>query len=186
MAESGGADAVKPRAFAQKLNVILVLVFLDCVCNGFVEHLWGDANQTASVILCILSMLVHLMMMIVFFMLLWHTFLIRCGLLLELWSEFYLVILFSLLRFGVLMTARVPRLIAALDSVLPEVYWRSSTAKAAFFLHNIVTVVYDTWLIRRCFGLARVRYFKPQVWQTHRQMTRGRGPLHAVASSFGF
>mmetsp|Transcript_149 Transcript_149/g.545 ORF Transcript_149/g.545 Transcript_149/m.545 type:complete len:182 (-) Transcript_149:91-636(-) len=169
MANDVLVDSVSPHLFTVKLNVMLVLVIIDCLCNGFADHLWDVDDEYINIALCVVPLLLHLINVLIFFMLLWHTFLLRSGLLLELWSEFRGVFLFSTLRFGVLVGARIPRMIAALDYLKPSEYWDDPFYQAMFFAHNIATVVYDAWLLRRSYALARVRYYKPQIWLRHRR-----------------
>uniref|UniRef100_A0A7S2HM74 Transmembrane protein 138 n=1 Tax=Alexandrium andersonii TaxID=327968 RepID=A0A7S2HM74_9DINO len=174
MANDVPADSVSPHLFAMKLNAMLVLVIIDCLCNGFADHLWDPSQAEINIALCVTPIVLHLLNVLLFFMLLWHTFLLRSGLLLELWSEFRGVFLFSTLRFGVLLGCRIPRLIAALEYYKPGEYWEDPFSQAMFFAHNIVTVIYDSWLLRRSYALARVRYYKPQIWLKHRR-ERGKG-----------
>eukprot|EP00931_Biecheleriopsis_adriatica_P089379 TRINITY_DN63526_c0_g1_i1.p1 TRINITY_DN63526_c0_g1~~TRINITY_DN63526_c0_g1_i1.p1 ORF type:complete len:201 (+),score=36.53 TRINITY_DN63526_c0_g1_i1:99-701(+) len=184
---AGREESVSPHIFAMKLNALLVLVLIDCACNGFADNFWQPSQLPIGVVFLMLPIALHLVMLIIFFTLLWHTFLLRYGLLLEVWHETRAVIAFSLLRLGVMLAARIPRLIASLcraqafrgptcnarpgwgpeDS--PEDYWADPLHSAAFFGHNILTVVYDAWLLRRSYGLANVRFYKPQLWQKHRQ-----------------
>eukprot|EP00933_Yihiella_yeosuensis_P026665 TRINITY_DN20731_c0_g1_i1.p1 TRINITY_DN20731_c0_g1~~TRINITY_DN20731_c0_g1_i1.p1 ORF type:complete len:120 (-),score=11.47 TRINITY_DN20731_c0_g1_i1:114-473(-) len=117
-------------------------------------------------------------MLLLFFMLLWHTFLLRYGLLLELWTEVRSVIAFSTFRFGLLLASRIPRLIAAFGKIRPEEYWSKDMNKVMFFAHNIVSVIYDAWLLRRSYSLASVRFYKPQLWQK-RQRKHLRGDAAA-------
>lgn len=162
-------DGGNPRLFAVKLNVMLGLVTLDCVINGFADHLWAPSQLTLNIVLGVLPIVVHLLMVLNFFMLLWHTFLLRYGLLLELWTEFRGDLLLSVGRFGILLGARLPRLIAALDETPADQYWNDPFHHAMFFIHNITSVAHGVWILRRSFGLARARYFKPQLWHKQRR-----------------
>jgi hypothetical protein len=148
---------------------MLVFVLIDCVCNGFADHFWEPTKMEIVLVLCVLSLLLHIGMIMLFFMLLWHTFLLRYGLLIELWNEFRGVFLFSFLRFGVLAASRIPRLLAAVEYWPPTAYWDSPLHHGMYFVHNLVTPFFDAWLLRRCYALARVRYYKPQLWQQHRR-----------------
>mmetsp|Transcript_61149 Transcript_61149/g.137790 ORF Transcript_61149/g.137790 Transcript_61149/m.137790 type:complete len:181 (-) Transcript_61149:50-592(-) len=169
-------DSVSPHAFALKLNVMLTLVIADCACNGFADHIWEPNRLELNVALCILAIVFHLLSVLLFFMMLWHTFLLRSGLLLELWSEFRGVFLFSCLRFAVLAAARLPRLLSVLEEWKPSDYWDEPLHQSMFFAHNLVTVVYYAWLLRRSYALARVRYYKPQIWLKHRRRL-GKGTM---------
>merc|ERR1719221_1522687 len=113
-------DSVAPRAFAIKLNAMLTLMIVDSVLNGFADHMWDPSQMELNAVICVLSMVIHLLSVLLFFMLLWHTFLLRSGLLLELWAEFRGVFLFSMLRLGVVAAARVPRLLAAVENWKPS------------------------------------------------------------------
>lgn len=171
-----------PERFALKLNLMLACVVMDCLCNGFADHMWGPDQMPHTVALCALSVVLHLLMLLLFFLLMGHTFLLRYGLLLEMWSEFRGVLLFSLVRFAVLGVARVPRFLAAIEDWKPEEYWDNPLHHGMFFLHNIMTVVFDAWLLRRSHSLARVRYYKPQLWQKHRRRVANKS---TVPGSYG-
>ncbi|CAK9017622.1 unnamed protein product [Durusdinium trenchii] len=160
---------ISPNLFAAKLNALLLLVLLDCCCNGFADMLWDPSHYVMTIIFCALPIALQLLMLILFFMLLWHTFLLRYGLLLELWGELRGVVLFSFLRLGVMLAARVPRLLAALHSVTREEYWADPLNQVAFCSHHLVSVFYCAWLLRRGYSLAQVRFYKPQLWQKHRR-----------------
>lgn len=164
-----GQDSVQPGAFAWKLKVMLGLVIADCICNGFGDHIWGPGYKMLNVALCITPILLHVLMLLLFFMLLWHTFLLRYGLLFEVWSEFRGVFLLSLLRFVALLGSRIPRLIGVLSGASPADYWQSPVRHAMFFAHNLVSVLHHTMLLRRSYALARVRFYKPALWQKRRK-----------------
>merc|ERR1719316_2618047 len=114
-------------------------------------------------------MILHVLMLLLFFMLLWHTFLLRNGLLFLVWSEFWGILCLSFLRIGALLASRVPRLIGVLEGQSPADYWESPFHHAMFFVHNILTVLHHTLILRRSYALARVRYYKPALWQKHRK-----------------
>eukprot|EP00928_Gymnodinium_smaydae_P023772 TRINITY_DN19481_c0_g1_i2.p1 TRINITY_DN19481_c0_g1~~TRINITY_DN19481_c0_g1_i2.p1 ORF type:complete len:208 (+),score=18.84 TRINITY_DN19481_c0_g1_i2:95-625(+) len=158
-------EGIAPRVFAVKLNVMFGLVLLDCLCNGFADSLWDPGHLRLNVALCVAPIVIHLLELLVLFMLLWHTFLLRYGLLLELCVEFKGFILFSFMRFAILLSTRVPRLVATLESWRLEDYWDNPFYHAMFFIHNIVSVIYSAWLLRRSYSLAQVRFYKPQVFQ---------------------
>mmetsp|Transcript_22075 Transcript_22075/g.39587 ORF Transcript_22075/g.39587 Transcript_22075/m.39587 type:complete len:182 (-) Transcript_22075:99-644(-) len=164
---SAGQDGVSPKLFAMKLNAMLILVILDCFCNGFADNLWEPSQVTASISLSAMPMALHFLMLLLFFMLLWHTFLLRHGLLLQLWGELRGIIAFSTVRFGILLAARVPRIMAAIRQTSPEAFWADAGNQVAFFAHNLVSVIYNAWLLRRSYSLANVRFYKPQLWQKH-------------------
>ena len=120
---SADEDGVAPRVFAMKLNVMLALVLVDCFCNGFADRLWSSDQMIFSVALCIVPIAIHLFETLLFFMLLWHTFLLRYGLLQELFYEFRGLFFFSLVRFAILLASRIPRLLAAVEKRSPAKYW---------------------------------------------------------------
>ncbi|CAJ1365419.1 unnamed protein product [Effrenium voratum] len=167
---AAGDESISPHLFAAKLNALLVLVLLDCCCNGFADLLWDPSQYVMTIIFCCLPIVLQLAMMILFFMLLWHTFLLRYGLLLELWTELRGVVAFSLLRLGVMLAARIPRLVAALNGHPSRaVYWADPFNQAAFCCHHLVSVLYFAWFLRRGYSFAAVRFYKPQLWQKQRR-----------------
>ncbi|CAE7549700.1 unnamed protein product [Symbiodinium natans] len=163
-----GPESISPNLFAAKLNVLLVLVLLDCVCNGFADSLWDPSQYVMTIVFCGVPIALQLLMLILFFMLLWNTFLLRYGLLLELWGELRAVVAFSLLRFAISLAARVPRILAALAGGSREEHWANPMNQAAFCANNIVSVIYCSWLLRRSYALADVRFYKPQPGFTDR------------------
>uniref|UniRef100_A0A7S2N3Z3 Transmembrane protein 138 n=1 Tax=Zooxanthella nutricula TaxID=1333877 RepID=A0A7S2N3Z3_9DINO len=174
-----GQDGVAPARFAWKLNAMLVLVALDCTCNGFADHLWGASYLRLNIAIFATSLALHICLLVLFFMLLGHTFLLRYGLLLEMWHEFRSVFLFSAIRFALLIGARVLRLEATLEGRPPASYWDSLPARAMYFTHNLATVAFDAWLLRKAHSLARVRFYKPALWQRHK--VRARCPTSPTA-----
>mmetsp|Transcript_79072 Transcript_79072/g.214081 ORF Transcript_79072/g.214081 Transcript_79072/m.214081 type:complete len:181 (-) Transcript_79072:285-827(-) len=157
-------DGIKPRSFAVKLNAMLCLVIVDCVLNAFPDVVWGAENEILIIVSCIASMAIHLAMMLVLFMLLWHTFLLRNGLLFEVWSEVYGTFIISFLRFGLLCGARLPRMIAALDYLPIGDYWDLPLHYWLYMAHNYATVPFHAWMLYRSHMLSRVRFYKPQLW----------------------
>jgi len=164
-----GLEGVYPQRFGMNLNILLILVLADCVCCGFADHLWHPGHWTLNVVFFALPILIHLLQILIFFFLVGHTFLLKYGLLLELWCEFRSVFFFSLFRFGVLAGARVPRFVAAIEEWPPADFWDDTLFHALFWANNILTVIYDAWLLRKCHSMARVRFFKPQLWQKRKQ-----------------
>mmetsp|Transcript_56812 Transcript_56812/g.132864 ORF Transcript_56812/g.132864 Transcript_56812/m.132864 type:complete len:184 (+) Transcript_56812:106-657(+) len=162
-----GSESISPYLFAVKLNTLMVLVLLDCICNGFADSLWDPSQYVMTIVFCTLPIALQLLMLVLFFTLLWHTFLLRYGLLLELWGELRAVVAFSLLRFGIQLAARVPRILAALGGQSREEHWADPLNQAAFCANNIVSVIYLAWFLRRSYALADVRFYKPQLWQKH-------------------
>eukprot|EP00929_Paragymnodinium_shiwhaense_P079580 TRINITY_DN41482_c0_g1_i1.p1 TRINITY_DN41482_c0_g1~~TRINITY_DN41482_c0_g1_i1.p1 ORF type:complete len:179 (-),score=47.85 TRINITY_DN41482_c0_g1_i1:201-737(-) len=162
-------EGVNPAVFAKKLHCMLALVLADCLCNGFADSLWSEKYMMLNVVLCVLPVIIHLLEVLLFFMLLWHTFLLRYGLLLEVWDEFSGLLLFSAIRFAILLAARLPRLLAVVDDWTIAEYWDEPLHHAMFFVHNIVSVIYSAWLLRRSYALAKVRFYKPQVFQRHQK-----------------
>lgn len=162
-------QGVSPVVFARKLQGMLLLVLADCLCNGFADSLWSDKYMTLNVALCVLPVVIHLLQVLLFFMLLWHTFLLRYGLLLEVWDEFWGLLVFSALRFAILLAARIPRLLSVVGDWSPAEYWDSPIHHGMFLVHNVVSIIYSAWLLRRSYALARVRYYKPQVFQRHQK-----------------
>ena len=67
-----GEEGVSPHSFAVKLNVMLGLVILDCLCNGFADHFWEPKQVKLVIVLGVVPILLHLLQVLVFFMLLWH------------------------------------------------------------------------------------------------------------------
>merc|ERR1719356_1229345 len=96
---------------------------MDCMLNAFADVIWGEEHEIAVVLLCVSSVAIHLAIVLLLFMLLWHTFLLRNGLLFELWSEIYGTFIISFLRFGLLCGVRLPRMITALDGLPIGDYW---------------------------------------------------------------
>eukprot|EP00438_Fugacium_kawagutii_P032149 Skav231567 [mRNA] locus=scaffold481:183900:184777:- [translate_table: standard] len=78
-----------------------------------------------------------------------------------------------------MLAARVPRLLAALESIPREVYWApwhffcTLELAEAFCSHHLVSVFYYAWLLRRGYNLAQVRFYKPQLWQKHKRGSSG-------------
>eukprot|EP00445_Apocalathium_hangoei_P012351 CAMPEP_0203887042 /NCGR_PEP_ID=MMETSP0359-20131031/30792_1 /ASSEMBLY_ACC=CAM_ASM_000338 /TAXON_ID=268821 /ORGANISM="Scrippsiella Hangoei, Strain SHTV-5" /LENGTH=184 /DNA_ID=CAMNT_0050807979 /DNA_START=43 /DNA_END=597 /DNA_ORIENTATION=+ len=177
-----GPDGVAPDRFAIKLNVLLVVVLLDCLCGGFADHLWDPSHLNLNIVLFVVPILLHLLMLLIFFLLVGHTFLLKYGLLLEMWSEFKGVFIFSFLRFCVLLAARVPRFVAAMYGWKPAEFWDNPLFHMLFFLNNITTVVHDAWLLRKCHSLARVRFYKPQLWQKQKRQTSSRTTAPGASS----
>mmetsp|Transcript_54284 Transcript_54284/g.111964 ORF Transcript_54284/g.111964 Transcript_54284/m.111964 type:complete len:183 (-) Transcript_54284:14-562(-) len=162
-----GPESISPALFSAKLNVLLVVVLLDCVCNGFADTLWDPSQYVMTIVFCAVPIALQLLMLILFFTLLWNTFLLRYGLLLELWGELRAVVAFSILRFGISLAARVPRILAALAGGSREEHWANPMNQTAFCANNVVSVIYCSWLLRRSYSLADVRFYKPQLWQKH-------------------
>ncbi|CAE7443336.1 unnamed protein product [Symbiodinium sp. KB8] len=162
-----GPESISPALFSAKLNVLLVVVLLDCVCNGFADTLWDPSQYVMTIVFCAVPIALQLLMLILFFTLLWNTFLLRYGLLLELWGELRAVVAFSILRFGISLAARVPRILAALAGGSRKEHWANPMNQTAFCANNVVSVIYCSWLLRRSYSLADVRFYKPQLWQKH-------------------
>merc|ERR1719356_2287860 len=141
---------------------------MDCMLNAFADVIWGEEHEIAVVLLCVSSVAIHLAIVLLLFMLLWHTFLLRNGLLFELWSEIYGTFLISLVRFGFLVGARLPRMLTAVEYWPIQDYWDSPLHYWLYMAHNCTTVPFHVWMLYRSYLLARVRFYKPQLWQKHR------------------
>lgn len=165
-------DSVNPGIFATKISVMVGLVLVDCMCNGFVDHLWGKEYEVQIIVLFVLQALNHFMMLLFFFMLLWHTFLLRFGLLGEACSHFRSIFLMSLFRLLVMAGARVPRLLSQVDNWPITKYWDAHLHYGFFLAHNVVSVGYYIVFLRASFEVGRSRFYKAQLWDAYRKKTK--------------
>eukprot|EP00392_Amoebophrya_sp_AT5.2_P000575 g576.t1 len=99
------------------------LVLLDCVANSFTEHLWGKDNVGIVVTLFAIVLLSHCSLLLLYFTLLWNTFLLRFGLLGEAFQIFRSIYLLGLLRLVLMLASRIPRLMAAVGDWKITDYW---------------------------------------------------------------
>merc|ERR1711871_452604 len=82
------AGELNPRSFSRKLHSMVALVLADCGCSAFGDFFWHREEDRANLVLCIGQIVLHLCSVVLFFMLLSYTFLMRYGLLGEAWTEF--------------------------------------------------------------------------------------------------
>mmetsp|Transcript_9199 Transcript_9199/g.23185 ORF Transcript_9199/g.23185 Transcript_9199/m.23185 type:complete len:130 (-) Transcript_9199:12-401(-) len=107
---------------------------------------------------------VHLSVGLTFFAILGQTFLINYGLLDDAWRIFRHVWLLFCLHLLSLLAARVPRLVAAGSGTSWLEFWSSHFAKGAHVFHSLLAVVYYAVLMQTCFGMARTKFYKSEVF----------------------
>ncbi|CAD7963826.1 unnamed protein product [Amoebophrya sp. A120] len=163
-------QSVDPKAFSWKVHGMVCLVILDCIANSFTEHLWGDDNVGIVVALFAVVVLSHCLLLLLYFTLLWHTFLLRFGLLGEAFQIFRSIYLLGFVRLVLMLASRIPRLMAAVGGWKIAEYWDESLYIVLYCLHTLVSVVYYTVYLRATNSLGKSRFYSAELW--HQSLKR--------------
>ena len=97
-----------PGSFAFKLYLALLLIIIDAFSNALLDHLWGQALAGTVILLFCVTALVHCFLLLLYFTLLWHTFLLKFGLLGDAIRTFKWIYILGLFRMVFLLSSSSP------------------------------------------------------------------------------
>ncbi|CAD7963164.1 unnamed protein product [Amoebophrya sp. A25] len=163
-------QSVAPTSFSWKVNAMLAMVVIDCIANSFTEHLWGQDNVGIVVALFAVVVISQCSLLLLYFTLLWNTFLLRFGLLGEAFVIFRSIYLIGMLRLILMLASRIPRLLAAVGDWKITDYWDNDAYVALYTVHTLVSVVYYAVYLRATNSLGKSRFYSAELW--HQSLKR--------------
>jgi len=104
------------------------------------------------------------LLLLLYFTLLWHTFLLRFGLLGEAFRTFRSVYFVGLIRGVLMLLSRVPRLLAAVGGDKITDYWDNSFVTTVYGVHIFVSIAYYVVHLRATNLLGKSRFYSAQLW----------------------
>jgi hypothetical protein len=143
--------------------VILFIIVVDCFVSGWTDHLWGQLPF--EIVLVVASFALEGLLLLVFFITLWRTFLMRSGLLELACYAFRNPLMLVVLRGALLAAHRVFRLLYGLGVLCKDpvdecykAYWETPIATYVRPLLLVVTVLHHVVFLRATFGLSQIRH----------------------------
>ena len=139
----------------------------DKIRDTVAEHLFfcrPSSNNGAVIGMFVAMWLCHILTLLMYFTLLWYTFLFRFGLVGEALRQFKYSLLLWIVRAVLMAISRVPRLLAALGGTKLSAYWDSGSSSSFFVVHTVVSLIYYPTFLRATSELGRSKFYSSRLW----------------------